>query len=385
MSIRLMNEIWALDLTPSEKLLLLAMADHANDAGTRVYPSIERLVWKTGLGERTVYRTMRILEGDGIVVKEAQGGGRGKTTHYRLVLEKADKQPPFGAQKQRHEDAVCHPETLSPWQGLDNETLPPWQKNPATMAPEPSFEPSLKNNHHDNHQADGRSGCGGEPPGAALEGEEGEAAKAEMATEQGSASTPVTETNYPGLRAIFAAYDARDFPAHELDDENWWNSLTILFPRLSLFDAHATAWIARMLGLVNAYYLEHRDDPTAPPPGKWRAITRTIMFRHYDDWAAQHPAPPTPQASSVAQDSPSSAGETRQEGTDPVRAYGAQNGLKNDRGAQPAPPAAPSPPREIEPCPKCEEAQALCYYHARGAALLARVGLTQTTTGEAVA
>jgi len=39
MSIRLMSDVWRTDLPTVEKMVLLVIADHANDEGTQAYPS----------------------------------------------------------------------------------------------------------------------------------------------------------------------------------------------------------------------------------------------------------------------------------------------------------------------------------------------------------
>jgi len=49
------------------KLVLLAMADHANDEGEGIYPSVERLCRKTSLSEQTIRNTLDALKYNGIV------------------------------------------------------------------------------------------------------------------------------------------------------------------------------------------------------------------------------------------------------------------------------------------------------------------------------
>src|SRR5260370_15743005 len=97
MSIRLMTAIWEADLSKVEwiipahmapatktcpgrlmppekgmlsatdKSVLLALADHAADDGSSVYPSIATLMQKTEHSERTVRESLRQLEGAGLM------------------------------------------------------------------------------------------------------------------------------------------------------------------------------------------------------------------------------------------------------------------------------------------------------------------------------
>lgn len=52
------------------KLVLLAMADHANDEGEGAYPSITRLARKTALSEQTIRNTFECLRHNGIISLE---------------------------------------------------------------------------------------------------------------------------------------------------------------------------------------------------------------------------------------------------------------------------------------------------------------------------
>ena len=70
MSIKLMTAVWERqDLSPTQKLVLLALADWANDEGL-CWPSINRLVVKTGMADRSVQRLIRQIEELGFVEKE---------------------------------------------------------------------------------------------------------------------------------------------------------------------------------------------------------------------------------------------------------------------------------------------------------------------------
>lgn len=116
MSIRLMSQVWDLILPDSEKLVLLALADAANDEGV-CWPSIATIARKCTRSERTVQSVIKKLVEDGHLSRdERPGRGVFYTIHPRSDCTPASAAPP-------------QPDT------------PP----PATVAPHP------------------RNGCGGPP------------------------------------------------------------------------------------------------------------------------------------------------------------------------------------------------------------------------------
>lgn len=69
MSVRSMASVFeARGITPTQKLVLLALADHANDDGRSIYPSTETVCKKTNLSERSVRSTIGGLRNAGILV-----------------------------------------------------------------------------------------------------------------------------------------------------------------------------------------------------------------------------------------------------------------------------------------------------------------------------
>jgi hypothetical protein len=73
MSVSVMADVWRLDLPPMEKLVLLALADWANDEG-RCWPSATTLASKTGEGERTVRRAIQSLIAKGVLSQNQRAG-----------------------------------------------------------------------------------------------------------------------------------------------------------------------------------------------------------------------------------------------------------------------------------------------------------------------
>jgi hypothetical protein len=95
-----MGQVWKLDLPVPEKFVLLALADHAHDDGTRCFPGVAYLAWKTGYSERQVQRMLRHLERRSVIVPVAnRGGGRGMATEYAVTLEKGVKSALFAAER----------------------------------------------------------------------------------------------------------------------------------------------------------------------------------------------------------------------------------------------------------------------------------------------
>ena len=69
-----------------EKYILLAYADHADQNGRSIYPSVELISKKTGYEERAVQMITRILEKLGYLVEDGQGP-RG-TNRWLIPLER---------------------------------------------------------------------------------------------------------------------------------------------------------------------------------------------------------------------------------------------------------------------------------------------------------
>lgn len=75
MSIRLMSDVWRLDLPTVEKMVLLVIADHANDEGTQSYPSQATIALKASVSIRTVQRAVNTLCAQGYVRMFKHQGG----------------------------------------------------------------------------------------------------------------------------------------------------------------------------------------------------------------------------------------------------------------------------------------------------------------------
>lgn len=84
-----MGYVWDVEFpTQSQKLLLLKMADHANDEGGSIWPSKETLARKIGASESTIQLCLKVFRNCGLLhVLEAGGNGPRSTTKYAINVE----------------------------------------------------------------------------------------------------------------------------------------------------------------------------------------------------------------------------------------------------------------------------------------------------------
>lgn len=94
MSVKIMTIAWELNLPDSEKLVLLALADNANDEG-HCWPSMATLTRKCSKSERTVQGCIKSLVKNGhLTRKEVPGKGCYYTVHPRSDDAPAKSAPP---------------------------------------------------------------------------------------------------------------------------------------------------------------------------------------------------------------------------------------------------------------------------------------------------
>lgn len=191
MSVKLMSAAWDMDLPMGQKMLLLALCDHANDDGV-CYPSQEKLAQKCSMGERTVISHIQWLERHGIVSRERrQNTQRRKSDLYQITLSNYTPEPANSA------PANSAPAKFSP--------------EPANFAPsEPAnFAPSYKEELSVfNHQIEPSwvgSGIAAAPEAEILEPETPKSAKPKTADEKIRANPDNVKT----WNAYAAAYRRR--------------------------------------------------------------------------------------------------------------------------------------------------------------------------------
>lgn len=95
MSIAAMNWAWLLRMAPTLKLLLMALADIADDSGL-CWPSVAHLAKKCCVSERTVQRLLAALQRMEVLESEARFRADGSRTSnlYRLRMHAGDKLTP---------------------------------------------------------------------------------------------------------------------------------------------------------------------------------------------------------------------------------------------------------------------------------------------------
>jgi hypothetical protein len=93
-SVRVMTQVWALDLPDSEKIVLLALADCANDEG-HCWPGMKSLVKKCSKTDRTVQAAIKALCDAGhLTRREVLGKGCNYTVHPRSDFTPEQASPP---------------------------------------------------------------------------------------------------------------------------------------------------------------------------------------------------------------------------------------------------------------------------------------------------
>jgi len=133
MSIRVMGDVFYLnpkEVDAPTKAVLLALADHANDDGLSVYPSVKRIAWKTSLSERTVRTKLKLLREQGFIKIEKLSKVH-KANEYSMDIDKIITDMHRGAVDSglKIHGVPDRPATVAPLKG---ESCTP---RPATVAP----------------------------------------------------------------------------------------------------------------------------------------------------------------------------------------------------------------------------------------------------------
>jgi hypothetical protein len=95
MSAKLSGKVWELEMDSVEKLVLLALADHADHDGGSIHPGNDLICAKTGLSERTVSDKISKFIQRRILIPIENGAGRGYVREYRMVLDSAPRRQSF--------------------------------------------------------------------------------------------------------------------------------------------------------------------------------------------------------------------------------------------------------------------------------------------------
>lgn len=85
MSVRVMSLVFEADLPPNEKILLLALADWADDDGGKIFPAQARMATKASVSDRTVRRLLGLLKAR-LLIQEVVPANRYRPAEYRINL-----------------------------------------------------------------------------------------------------------------------------------------------------------------------------------------------------------------------------------------------------------------------------------------------------------
>lgn len=147
MSIKVMTWVWDhAQVKGGELLLLLAIADHADDEGRNAWPSLNRLVERTRVDRRTVQRLLRSLERNRLIMIEPSAGPH-RTNRYTVLIQsnRDSGDYPQGVYNPVAKEAERHPGNMPPAapspsasRHLAAQRVAPAPPNPSTTAQEPS-------------------------------------------------------------------------------------------------------------------------------------------------------------------------------------------------------------------------------------------------------
>lgn len=145
-----MGRVWGLALTHSKLIVLMALADHANDEGGNIYPSMSTVAWKTGYSSRQVQRIISEMADEGILVTD--GFSQYDTRIYRIDFEKVTVRTRLEKGKKRAPKIPSNPpydilsggDILSENRTSGTQNTLVLSEDPPEMSPEPSFKPSFK-------------------------------------------------------------------------------------------------------------------------------------------------------------------------------------------------------------------------------------------------
>lgn len=116
MSYRALNWAWSSDLPASEKFVLVALADMA-DEHESCFPTQARLAGMVGRTDRSVRDSLKALEARGMIVREHRKRVDGSNTSDRYVLkvhaENTSGWSPGNLRRSTRKDTPGHPEQIS--------------------------------------------------------------------------------------------------------------------------------------------------------------------------------------------------------------------------------------------------------------------------------
>jgi hypothetical protein len=147
MSVKQMALVWIHDFPHNKQAVMMSLADHADDQGENIYPSIAYTAWKTGYSPRNVQRIISDLVSDGVLVL-VKKAGQHKPNDYRINWKKAKKKPKYF----RGDNLAQLGKTGVPeGDPRGDKSIP---MGDTTVSPKPSLKPSFLNHHNITYDED---------------------------------------------------------------------------------------------------------------------------------------------------------------------------------------------------------------------------------------
>lgn len=143
MSIRIMEQVFSSDLKPTQRLIMICLADNSNNEGV-CFPSINTIVKKSGLSHSTVVDNIKKLEESGHLIKKYRSRRKGgRSSNKYLLFPELNKDVLSEEDMELFEDIL----TQSPRAGLPPQSsgagLPKETQSPrAGLQSEPSLNSS---------------------------------------------------------------------------------------------------------------------------------------------------------------------------------------------------------------------------------------------------
>jgi len=106
MSIRIMDVVFVSQVEPTWKLILLALANFANNDGENTWPSIDTIMEYTSLNERTIQRNIKRMMVKGLLIRDGRGP-RG-TNRYKINRSAVESYVPEVKPEAEEEGAYSH-------------------------------------------------------------------------------------------------------------------------------------------------------------------------------------------------------------------------------------------------------------------------------------
>lgn len=88
MSVKIMSLVFDLPFKPKHKLIMLCLANYANDAGENVYPSLTTIQKQTSLSRPAVTTALKDLTADKLLVLVKRGNVHRKSSLYHINTKK---------------------------------------------------------------------------------------------------------------------------------------------------------------------------------------------------------------------------------------------------------------------------------------------------------